>query len=243
MSIAPSLGKVSRKKVALFWDFVQITPSAQFGQLLQLFLNTKNIDLSDIQNDSLSKILCGSCIQPKKQFKVIYTDIYFRSSFQNLKSYTWKESFWRSKLLEASIFMLWSQVRLYAGMPFEGFSDSAWKGLQNIRYQAWNFEIIWDIYSLRGSSTYEMFCLKTSSTCKVWYIWRIQLEKISNKWNIHIEKVFDMPDPFYHQYFVNVCSEGKLLKSHPTKSFYHNCRIFFHCQQMIKWLKEKKPQE
>ena len=57
MSIAPSLGKVSRKKVALFWDFVQITPSAQFGQLLQLFLNTKNIDLSDIQNDSLSKIL------------------------------------------------------------------------------------------------------------------------------------------------------------------------------------------
>ena len=118
---------------------------------------------------------------------VIYTD---------LKSYTWKESFWRSKLLEASIFMLWSQVRLYAGMPFEGFSDSAWKGLQNIRYQAWNFEIIWDIYSLRGSSTYEMFCLKTSSTCKVWYMWRIQLEKISYKWNIHLEKVFDMPDLF-----------------------------------------------
>ena len=57
MSIAPSLGKVSQKKVALFWDFVQITPSAQFGQLLQLFLNTKNIDLSDIQNDSLPKIL------------------------------------------------------------------------------------------------------------------------------------------------------------------------------------------
>ena len=29
----------------------------QFGHRLQLFLNAKNVDLSDIQNDSLSKIL------------------------------------------------------------------------------------------------------------------------------------------------------------------------------------------
>ena len=44
------------KKVAVLLDFVQIT-SPQFGQLVQLLLNAKNIDLSDIQNDSLSKIL------------------------------------------------------------------------------------------------------------------------------------------------------------------------------------------
>ena len=70
-----------------------------------------------------------------------------------------------SKLLEASIFMLWSQVRLYAGMPFEGFSDSAWKGLQNIRYQAWkNFH----------------------------YLRHIQLERIFNIWDVLLENVFNM---------------------------------------------------
>ena len=37
-------------------DFVQII-SPQFGQLVQLFFNAKNVDLSDTQNDSLSKIL------------------------------------------------------------------------------------------------------------------------------------------------------------------------------------------
>ena len=37
-------------------DFVQIT-SPHPGQFVQLFLNAKNVDLSDIQNDSLSKIL------------------------------------------------------------------------------------------------------------------------------------------------------------------------------------------
>ena len=96
---------------------------------------------------------------------LVVCDIYFRSSFQNVKSYTWKESFWRSKLLEASIFMLWSQVRLYAGMPFEGFSDSAWKGLQNIRYQAWkNFH----------------------------YLRHIQLERIFNIWDVLLENVFNM---------------------------------------------------
>ena len=51
-----NLGKVSRKKAAVLLDFVQITshppppPSPQFGQLVQLFLNAKNVDLSDIQN-------------------------------------------------------------------------------------------------------------------------------------------------------------------------------------------------
>ena len=32
-------------------------PLPQFRQLVQLFLNAKNVDLSDIQNESLSKIL------------------------------------------------------------------------------------------------------------------------------------------------------------------------------------------
>ena len=47
------------KKTAVLLDFVQITspPSPQFGQLAQLCLNAKNLDLSDIRNDSLSKIL------------------------------------------------------------------------------------------------------------------------------------------------------------------------------------------
>ena len=49
-------GRIHEKKVAVLLDFVQIT-SPQFGQLVQLFLNAKNIDLSDIQNDSLTKIL------------------------------------------------------------------------------------------------------------------------------------------------------------------------------------------
>ena len=51
---------VSRKKL-FFWILSKLPPpplpSNQFGQLVQLFLNAKNIDLSDIQNDSLSKIL------------------------------------------------------------------------------------------------------------------------------------------------------------------------------------------
>ena len=53
------LGKGSRKKAAVLLDFVQIipTPSPQFGQLVQLFLNAKNVDLRDTQNDSLSEIL------------------------------------------------------------------------------------------------------------------------------------------------------------------------------------------
>ena len=53
------------KKVDVFLDFVQITStpltptplSHQFGQLVPLFLNAKNVNLSDIQNDLLSKIL------------------------------------------------------------------------------------------------------------------------------------------------------------------------------------------
>ena len=46
------------KKAAVLFDFVQITsPLPKFGQLVQLFLNAKNVDLSNIQNDSLSKVL------------------------------------------------------------------------------------------------------------------------------------------------------------------------------------------
>ena len=46
------------EKVAVLFYFVQITsPSPQFGQLVQLFFNAKNVDLSDIQNDAMSKIL------------------------------------------------------------------------------------------------------------------------------------------------------------------------------------------
>ena len=45
------LGKTSRKKLLFFWIL-----SPQFGQLVQLFFNAKNVDLIDIQNDSLSKI-------------------------------------------------------------------------------------------------------------------------------------------------------------------------------------------
>ena len=51
-----NLGKVSRKKAAVLLDFVQITshtpppsPSPQFGQLEQLFLNAENVNLSDIK--------------------------------------------------------------------------------------------------------------------------------------------------------------------------------------------------
>ena len=49
------------EKAAVVLDSVQITfPSPQFGQLvlvLLLFLNAKNVDVSDIQNDSISEIL------------------------------------------------------------------------------------------------------------------------------------------------------------------------------------------
>ena len=50
------LRDVLTKKTAVLLDFIQIT-SPQFKRLLQLFLNAKNVDLSDIQIDSLSKIL------------------------------------------------------------------------------------------------------------------------------------------------------------------------------------------
>ena len=31
-------------------------PTPQFGQLVPLFLNAKNVDITDIQNDSLGKV-------------------------------------------------------------------------------------------------------------------------------------------------------------------------------------------
>ena len=52
------LGMTSRKKTVVLLDFLQIaSPLRQFGQLVLFILNAKNVDLSDIQNDSLSKIL------------------------------------------------------------------------------------------------------------------------------------------------------------------------------------------
>ena len=52
-------GRFHEKSCCSF-GFVQITsppPSPKFGQIVPLFLNAKNVDLSVIQNDSLSKIL------------------------------------------------------------------------------------------------------------------------------------------------------------------------------------------
>ena len=44
------------KTLLFFWILSKLPPlpqpSPQFGQLVQLFLNAKNADLSDIQNDS-----------------------------------------------------------------------------------------------------------------------------------------------------------------------------------------------
>ena len=46
------------KKAAVFWTLSKSSPlPLKFGQQVQLFLNAKTIDLSVIQNDSLSKIL------------------------------------------------------------------------------------------------------------------------------------------------------------------------------------------
>ena len=46
------------KKAAVLFDFVQITsPLPKFGQLVQLFLKAKNVDLSDIQNENYPKLL------------------------------------------------------------------------------------------------------------------------------------------------------------------------------------------
>ena len=57
-------GKVHEKSCCSFLSkFVQITsppPSPQFGQLVQLFLNAKNVDLSDIQSDSLLVLVLAS---------------------------------------------------------------------------------------------------------------------------------------------------------------------------------------
>ena len=49
----------TKKKLLFFWILSKLPPppSPQFGQLVPLSLNAKNVDLSDIQNDSLSKIL------------------------------------------------------------------------------------------------------------------------------------------------------------------------------------------
>ena len=71
-------GRLHEKKSSCSFGFCKNyldPPSPKFGQLVPLFFNTKNVDLSDIQNDSLSKILkaeyllCGSCIQPKNSLK------------------------------------------------------------------------------------------------------------------------------------------------------------------------------
>ena len=42
-----------------FWILSKLPPppSPQFGQLVQFFFNAKNVNVGDIQNDSLSKII------------------------------------------------------------------------------------------------------------------------------------------------------------------------------------------
>ena len=54
-----SVGRFHEKKVAVLLDFVQITsrPSPKFWQL---FFNAQNVDLSDIQNDSLFKFFINN---------------------------------------------------------------------------------------------------------------------------------------------------------------------------------------
>ena len=56
------------------------TLSPPFGQLVQLFLNVKNVDLNTIQNDSLSKILAinqkdiqTKCVPKETSTESIYT--------------------------------------------------------------------------------------------------------------------------------------------------------------------------
>ena len=64
MNVAPDqiviLGKVSRKKIAVFLDFVQIAspppPPPNLDNLYHFF-NAKSVDSCDSQNDSLSEIL------------------------------------------------------------------------------------------------------------------------------------------------------------------------------------------
>ena len=52
------LGQVSReKKLLFFWILSKLPPPFPNLDNLYNFLNAKNVDLSDIQNDSLSKIL------------------------------------------------------------------------------------------------------------------------------------------------------------------------------------------
>ena len=46
-----------KKKLFFCWILSKLPPPLQFGQLVPLFFNAKNFNLSDIQNDSLSKIL------------------------------------------------------------------------------------------------------------------------------------------------------------------------------------------
>ena len=80
-------------------DFVQITSSPSFSSP-QLFLNAKNVDLSDIKNDSISKILLkyrhntcfvGHVYNLKKQFKVQIIGILEEiDSFYWPKMHLWK---------------------------------------------------------------------------------------------------------------------------------------------------------
>ena len=57
--VLPLIKDVLLRKSICCFEFCSnyLPPSPQFGLLVQHFLNAKNVDLSDIQNDSLSKIL------------------------------------------------------------------------------------------------------------------------------------------------------------------------------------------
>ena len=50
-------GRVPEKKLLFFWILSKLPPSPPIWATYTIFLNAKNIDVRDIQNDSLFKIL------------------------------------------------------------------------------------------------------------------------------------------------------------------------------------------
>ena len=71
------LKKVSQKKLLVYWILSKLPSPPPYLDNLYNFLNAKNVDFSNIQNNSLSNfslitaeyLLCGSCIQPKNSLK------------------------------------------------------------------------------------------------------------------------------------------------------------------------------
>ena len=50
-------GQLHEENLLFFWILSNYLPPPKFGQAVQLFLNATNVGLSDIQNNSLTKIL------------------------------------------------------------------------------------------------------------------------------------------------------------------------------------------